>query len=73
MSNNYDADHAQDLDDRQQQYATPMRNLDDIGSVRSRLIGNLRESQAEAQNLANIYGNLARQLELQIVLVETKR
>ena len=69
MTNSYDA---QDLD-QPQQYQAPARRDEDIGSIRSRLINNLRDSMTEAQNLANVYSNLARQLELQIVLVDTKK
>jgi hypothetical protein len=51
----------------------PARRETDAGSIRSRLISNLQASMTDAQDLANVYSNLARQLELQIVLVETKK
>ena len=69
MTNAYDS---QDLD-QIQQYQSPSRRETDAGSIRSRLISNLQASMTDAQDLANVYSNLARQLELQIVLVETKR
>lgn len=80
MTNNYDAQdldaHPQYHDPQHQTYQSPgpvTRREEDASSIRSRLVGNLQQSMAEAQNLANIYLNLARQLELQIVLVETKK
>jgi hypothetical protein len=75
MTNNYDGGDTDRPMPHDLDYppTAPTRREEDASSVRSRLVGNLRDSMTEAQNLANIYHNLARQLELQIVLVETKR
>ena len=81
MSNSYDVqdpgrwpegrETPRDLDTQQLQ--PPARRDTDARSIRSRLIGNLQASMADAQDLANVYSNLARQIELQIILVETKQ